>query len=111
MQDGNDIGPLTLENSLSVLAVKEKLVSDWPKELTKAEPGKEAPTSANDLKLILSGQVLENTKTLSELKMPVTPDSVVTMHLVVRIPLAPQKAGDPGSKEAEKVTKCTCTIV
>mmetsp|Transcript_21 Transcript_21/g.38 ORF Transcript_21/g.38 Transcript_21/m.38 type:complete len:119 (-) Transcript_21:835-1191(-) len=105
MQDGNDIGPMPVNVSLNINAVKEKLLQEWSKD-----PTKEAPKAIADMKLILAGQVLENSKPLSELKMPTSPDTVVTMHLVIRPPASP-KPRDKSHGEAGKVSKCSCVIV
>mmetsp|Transcript_14643 Transcript_14643/g.31380 ORF Transcript_14643/g.31380 Transcript_14643/m.31380 type:complete len:120 (+) Transcript_14643:432-791(+) len=106
MQDGNDIGPMPVNIALSVLAVKEKLIQEWSKD-----PTKEGPKSTADMKLILAGQVLNNTRLLSDLRMPTTPDTVVTMHLVIRPPAAAKSRGENSQGEVEKVSKCSCLIV
>ena len=54
------------------------------------------PKTTNDLKLINAGRILENNKTLAESRLPVAevPGSVITMHVVVRPPLAEKNTGN-----------------
>nr|DAD33404.1 TPA_asm: hypothetical protein HUJ06_012255 [Nelumbo nucifera] len=53
------------------------------------------PKSVNDVKLIYSGKVLENSKTLAESRILFgdLPGGVITMHVVVQPPLARKKTG------------------
>lgn len=118
MQNGSDHGPKPYDCSLTILALKEKLIQEWPSEPEQGpkDSSAEPPKSAADLKLILSGQILDNAKTLSELKVGKTllengSDSVVTMHLVVRLPNGPKSQGEGVKQEADKrMTRCSCVI-
>lgn len=51
------------------------------------------PTSADDLKLIHAGQILGTGKTLAECRVCIVPRAVITMHVVVRPPVARRRAG------------------
>mmetsp|Transcript_34113 Transcript_34113/g.65170 ORF Transcript_34113/g.65170 Transcript_34113/m.65170 type:complete len:125 (-) Transcript_34113:516-890(-) len=114
MQNGNDFGPKQFETSLTIQAIKDRLIAEWPKD-TAPSPGDSAapdnPKSAADLKLILAGQILDNSKTLSDLKIAGGSDEVVTMHLIVRMPNGPKSQGEGGSRELDKVaSRCACVI-
>lgn len=54
-----------------------------------------APKTINDVKLINAGKILENNKTLAESRSHVSeiPGGVITMHIVMRPPMADKKSG------------------
>lgn len=54
------------------------------------------PRMINDLKLINAGKILENNRTLADSRLPVgeLPGGLITMHVVVRIPVADKKSGN-----------------
>lgn len=54
------------------------------------------PRTINDLKLINAGKILENNRTLADSRLPVgeLPGGLITMHVVVRIPVADKKNGN-----------------
>lgn len=54
------------------------------------------PKAANEVKLISSGKILENNKTVGQCRMPFgdSAGSVVIMHVVVQPSLAKTKTGD-----------------
>ncbi|TQE02869.1 hypothetical protein C1H46_011528 [Malus baccata] len=85
--DGTDIGPQKYSPSTTVQSLKEKILAQWPKE---KENG---PRTINDLKLINAGKILENNRTLADSRNPVgeLPGSLITMHVVVRPPIADKK--------------------
>ncbi|XP_010243571.1 PREDICTED: membrane-anchored ubiquitin-fold protein 3-like [Nelumbo nucifera] len=104
--DGTDIGHSTYASSTTVAALKDRLVSQWPQDKTVI------PKSVNDVKLICSGKVLENNKTLAESKIPFgdLPGGVITMHVVVQPPVARKKT-DKNQEEVPKLKMCSCTIL
>jgi hypothetical protein len=104
-----DVGPSKFAVTTSILNVKERVLSLWPKEGPLAA---EHPTSAADIKLILAGKITDNAKTLQDYKREMgeyTPESIVTMHLVVRPPTAP-KAGATGAPDTKEPKGCSCCI-
>ncbi|CDP01184.1 unnamed protein product [Coffea canephora] len=106
LADGSDIGPSKFSPSTTVSSLKEKIIALWPKD---KENG---PKTTNDLKLINAGRILENNKTLAESRLPVAevPGSVITMHVVVRPPLA-EKNTDKLQDDNPKKGGCGCTIL
>ncbi|GER31366.1 60S ribosomal protein L7a [Striga asiatica] len=80
LHDGSDMGPFRYSPTSTVAILKERVVSEWPKDQ------RIAPRSAGDVKLISAGKVLENNRTLAQCKMPFDelPNGVVTMHAVVQ---------------------------
>ncbi|EIE18185.1 hypothetical protein COCSUDRAFT_45596 [Coccomyxa subellipsoidea C-169] len=75
-----DIGPIKCAGTMSVEAVKERLLPEWPKE---GPVHADQPTSITDLKLILGGKFLENGEILNDLRPAmgeIKVDTVVTMH-------------------------------
>nr|GMC50581.1 membrane-anchored ubiquitin-fold protein 6-like [Ipomoea batatas] len=89
LADGTDIGPDKYGPSSTVGSLKEKIISQWPKD---KENG---PKTINDVKLINAGKILENSKTLAESGLPVVedPGCLVTMHVLVRPPITGKKSG------------------
>ncbi|KAG5394861.1 hypothetical protein IGI04_024824 [Brassica rapa subsp. trilocularis] len=86
LYDGSDVGPFQYSPTATVAMLKERLVSEWPKDK------KIVPKAASDIKLINAGKILENGKTVAQCKAPFDdlPKSVITMHVVVQ--LSPTKA-------------------
>lgn len=107
LADGTDIGPTKYSPTASVASLKEKILSQWPKD-------KEiCPRTVNDLKLINAGKILENNRTLAESRLPVElPGGVITMHVVVRPPLS-DKNTDKMQNDYPKKTmnRCSCSIM
>ncbi|WVZ25571.1 hypothetical protein V8G54_004115 [Vigna mungo] len=122
LYDGSDIGPFRYSSAATVDMLKQRIVSDWPRgknqcprlattrkvearksELVSCEYGWDAlsssktvvPKSANEVKLINSGKILENNKTVGQCKVPFgeIAGSVIIMHVVVQPSLAKTKAG------------------
>ncbi|KVH99559.1 Ubiquitin supergroup [Cynara cardunculus var. scolymus] len=60
LADGSDIGPSKYTSVTTVGSLKDKIISQWPKD---KENG---PKTINDVKLINAGKILENNKTLGE---------------------------------------------
>lgn len=54
------------------------------------------PKTANDIKLISAGKILENNKTVGQCKVPFgeLPNGTITMHVVVQPPLTKAKTGN-----------------
>ncbi|KAL4558838.1 hypothetical protein LXL04_037041 [Taraxacum kok-saghyz] len=104
--DGTDIGHSNYALSTTVTALKQKLVSEWP-------PGKSVvPKTVNDIKIIHSGKVLENNKTLSECGVGdgAFSGGIITMHIVVQ-PVVNKKKSAKKQDETGKLNSCGCTIL
>ncbi|KAK9903056.1 hypothetical protein M0R45_001307 [Rubus argutus] len=106
LSDGTDIGPHKYSPSTTVASLKEKILTQWPKE---KENG---PRTINDLKLINAGKILENNRTLADSRLPVgeLPGGLITMHVVVRIPVADKK-NDKLQSDSLETPRCSCTIL
>lgn len=106
LADGTDIGPTKYNQSMTVSSLKEKIISQWPKE------SENIPKTVNDVKLINAGKILDNNRTLAESRLPVgeLPGMVITMHVVLRPPTLDKKSeklqNDPPMKN-----RCACTIL
>ncbi|XP_031118107.1 membrane-anchored ubiquitin-fold protein 6-like [Ipomoea triloba] len=107
LADGTDIGPDKYGPSSTVGSLKEKIISQWPKD---KENG---PKTINDVKLINAGKILENSKTLAESGLPVVedPGCLVTMHVLVRPPIAGKKSDKLRHKDTSKPAGCSCSIL
>nr|XP_043607237.1 membrane-anchored ubiquitin-fold protein 5 [Erigeron canadensis] len=108
LADGSDIGPGKYSSVTTVASLKEKIISQWPKD------NESGPKTINEMKLINAGKILENNKTLAESRSVVSeiPGGVITMHVVVRPPMADknnEKLQDGTPKESS--CSCTCTIL
>ncbi|XP_017229966.1 membrane-anchored ubiquitin-fold protein 3 isoform X1 [Daucus carota subsp. sativus] len=68
-----------------------------------------APKVANDVKLISSGKILENSKTVSQCKMSFGELGLITMHAVVQPSLAKVKTEKKIDEAPQK--NCACTIM
>ncbi|XP_047312742.1 membrane-anchored ubiquitin-fold protein 3-like [Impatiens glandulifera] len=103
--DGTDIAHRTYAISTTVASLKQMLVAEWPQDVSVA------PKSANELKLIHGGRVLESSKTLSEYRIHLTDVSggVITMHVVVQPPIDKKKSEK--NKEVTTQISCSCTIL
>ncbi|XP_071694120.1 membrane-anchored ubiquitin-fold protein 6-like [Rutidosis leptorrhynchoides] len=104
--DGTDIGPSKFGPSTTVGSLKEQIISQWPKDK------ENAPKTINDVKLINAGKILENNKTLAESRSTVSeiPGSAITMHVVVRPPMA-DKYSEKLQDGSLKTSSCSCTIL
>lgn len=107
-----DVGPFTFVESVSVDAVKEKLLAEWPQEGPLAQ---EVPTQAQDIKLIISGKWCEGSKFLKDYRREmgeITPESVVTMLVVIRKtqPAAANQTGPTKTESQPPKAGCTCVI-
>lgn len=105
LYDGTDIGPIRYAASATVGALKERIISEWPRDK------KIIPKSSNDLRLISAGKVLENNKTVGQCRAPFgeLPGGVITMHVVVQPSLAKTKAEK--MEEQQKKAFCSCSIL
>ncbi|KAL7611957.1 membrane-anchored ubiquitin-fold protein 4 [Lactuca sativa] len=104
--DGSDIGPFRYSPASTVAMLKERIVAEWPKDK------KGGPKSANDIKLINAGKILENNKTVGQCRTPFgeLPKGVITMHAVVQMSLTKAKT-EKKMDEAPKTNVCACTIL
>ncbi|KAH0941831.1 hypothetical protein HID58_001468 [Brassica napus] len=89
LYDGSDIGPFRYSAASTVDFLKQRVVSDWPKGKTVV------PKGINEVKLISSGKILENNKTVAQCKTPFgeTAGGVTVMHVVVQPSPAKTKSG------------------
>ncbi|OAY71194.1 Membrane-anchored ubiquitin-fold protein 4, partial [Ananas comosus] len=99
LYDGSDIGPMRYSSSSTVAMLKERIVSEWPKDK------KIAPKAATDVKLINAGKVLENNKTIGQCK-----------PAFGELPGAIKPSSDKTKEKKidelpEKKTPCSCSIL
>ncbi|XP_022932445.1 membrane-anchored ubiquitin-fold protein 3-like isoform X2 [Cucurbita moschata] len=87
LYDGSDVGPFRYSSASTVDVLKQRIVSDWPKGKTVT------PKAASEVKLISSGKILENNKTVGQCKLPFGEftGGVIIMHVVVQPSLAKAK--------------------
>ncbi|PKI60313.1 membrane-anchored ubiquitin-fold protein 4-like [Punica granatum] len=106
LYDGSDIGPFQYSPTSTIGMVKERIVAEWPKDK------KIAPKSANDIKLINAGKILENSKTVGQCRIPFgeLPKAVITMHVVVQQSVAKTKT-EKKVDEVPRKQMCQCTIM
>ncbi|KAL6961230.1 MYND-type zinc finger protein mub1 [Sarracenia purpurea var. burkii] len=104
LTDGSDIGPKSFPAATSVATLKESILSQWPKE---KENG---PRTVKDVKLINSGKILENNKTVGECRSPLydIPGGITTMHVIVQPPPLQKDKKVPNE---QKQPKCMCVIL
>ncbi|WOK97436.1 hypothetical protein Cni_G06144 [Canna indica] len=104
--DGSDIGPIRYSSSSTVAMLKERIISEWPRDK------KIIPKVANDVKLISSGKILENNKTIAQCRSPFgeLPTGVITMHVVVQ-PSSTKTKTEKKIEELPKKTACSCSIL
>ncbi|RWW24285.1 hypothetical protein BHE74_00047920 [Ensete ventricosum] len=90
LYDGSDIGPIRYSSSSTVAMLKERIVSEWPRDK------QIIPKIANDVKLISAGKILENSRTISQCKPTFgeLPGGIITMHVVVQPSSAKSKTGN-----------------
>ncbi|KAI3987378.1 hypothetical protein MKX01_028025 [Papaver californicum] len=106
LTDGSDIGPKCFPAATTVSNLKESLLAQWPKEKANA------PRTVKDVKIISSGRILENNRTLGECRSPmcIFPEGVTTMHVLVQPPPSEKGTGKRASKQS-KGNKCGCIIL
>ncbi|XP_027920283.1 membrane-anchored ubiquitin-fold protein 3-like isoform X2 [Vigna unguiculata] len=106
LYDGSDIGPFRYSSAATVDMLKQRIVSDWPKGKTIV------PKSANEVKLINSGQILENNKTVGQCKVLFgeIAGNIIIMHVVVQPSLAKTKA-EKKVDDSPKKPVCSCSIL
>jgi len=112
--DGSDMGPIRYSSALTIAMLKERIVSEWPKDT------KITPKGSNDLKLISSGKILENSQTIAQCRTPFSDlpggggggggGGVITMHVVVQPSLTKTKTEKKVDDMPKKETVCSCTI-
>ncbi|XWS37080.1 hypothetical protein CRYUN_Cryun19dG0012100 [Craigia yunnanensis] len=89
LYDGSEIGPFRYSATSTVDMLKQRIVSDWPKGKTVI------PKAMNEVKLISSGKILENNKTVGQCNIPFgeVAGGIIIMHVVVQPSLAKTKTG------------------
>ncbi|XP_039118588.1 LOW QUALITY PROTEIN: membrane-anchored ubiquitin-fold protein 2-like [Dioscorea cayenensis subsp. rotundata] len=87
--DGTDIGPIGYSSASTIAMLKERIVSEWPRDK------KIIPKAANDVKLISAGKILEDNKTVAQCRPPFDEllGGVTIMHVVVQPSLPKAKSG------------------
>ncbi|RRT60505.1 hypothetical protein B296_00013199 [Ensete ventricosum] len=90
LYDGSDIGPIRYSSSSTVAMLKQRIVSEWPRDK------QIIPKIANDVKLISAGKILENSRTISQCRPTFgeLPGGIITMHVVVQPSSAKSKTGN-----------------
>ncbi|XP_027937378.1 membrane-anchored ubiquitin-fold protein 3-like [Vigna unguiculata] len=107
LYDGSDMGPFCYSPASTVSMLKDRIFADWPKDK------KIIPKSANDIKLISGGRILENNRSVGQCRVPLgeLPKGVIiTMHVVVQPPLLKAKT----EKKVDEVPRkhiCACSIL
>lgn len=106
LYDGSDIGPIRFTPASTVAHLKERIVTEWPKDK------KVTPKAVGDVKIISSGRILENSKTVGQCRMPFgeLQKGVITMHVVVQPSVAKTKT-EKKIDEAERKSICSCSIL
>ncbi|KAB1217503.1 Membrane-anchored ubiquitin-fold protein 3 [Morella rubra] len=106
LYDGSDMGPFRYSSASTVDTLKQRVVSDWPKGKTIV------PKGANEVKLISSGKILENNKTVGQCRMPFGDniEGVVIIHVVVQPSLAKSKTEKKIDDSPRKIV-CSCSIL
>ncbi|KAH7664064.1 Membrane-anchored ubiquitin-fold protein [Dioscorea alata] len=104
--DGTDIGPIRYSSASTVAMLKERIITDWPRDK------KIIPKVANDVRLISGGKILENNKTIAQCKPPFgeLPGGIITMHVVVQPSLVKAKTEKKIDDEPRQST-CSCSIL
>jgi hypothetical protein len=101
-------GPIDVPLSDKMFAVKERALAAWP------EPSetfsKQVPPGPHAVKIILNGRVLDNGKTLRDVK--VATDAVVTCHLMVQTKHPPPSRSmvRAAGKTSEPNPGCGCVV-
>ncbi|KAK4785048.1 hypothetical protein SAY86_001737 [Trapa natans] len=106
LYDGSDIGPFKFSQASTIGMVKERIVSEWPKD------NKITPKSKDEIKLINAGKILENSKAVGQCKMPFEelPKAAITMHVVV-VQSVPKAKTEKKVVEGPRKQTCGCTIM
>jgi hypothetical protein len=91
-----------------MFAVKERALANWPSP--SPEFDKPVPPGPHAVKIILNGRVLDNGKTLREVK--ITADSLVTCHLMVQVKHPPPSKSmvRAAGKATERQQGCGCVV-
>ncbi|CAM8987595.1 hypothetical protein QQ045_007845 [Rhodiola kirilowii] len=103
--DGSDIGPKRFSSATSVSTLKENILAQWPKEK------QNGPRTVKDVKLISSGKILDNNRTVGECRSPLCdiPGGVTTMHVVIQTPTIDK--GTEKTIDGPKMSRCVCVIL
>ncbi|CAB4310868.1 unnamed protein product [Prunus armeniaca] len=106
LYDGSDIGPFSYSSASTVDMLKQRVVSDWPKGKTMT------PKTANEVKLMSFGKILENNKTVGQCKLPFgdVGAGVIIMHVVVQPAIEKAKTEKKVDDLPRKVV-CSCSIL
>ncbi|KAH7683260.1 Membrane-anchored ubiquitin-fold protein [Dioscorea alata] len=106
LYDGTDIGPIRYSSTSTVAMVKERIISEWPKDK------KIMPKVINDLKLISAGKILDDNKTVAQCKPSFSEVSgVITIHVVVQPSSAKAKSEKKIDDTSKKTVCSSCSIL
>ncbi|KAJ8772459.1 hypothetical protein K2173_027636 [Erythroxylum novogranatense] len=106
LYDGSDIGPFRYLSASTVDMLKQRIVSDWPKGKTIN------PKAVNEIKLICSGKILDNNKTVGQCRTPFgeAAGGIIIMHVVVQPSPTKTKTEKKIDKSPKKIV-CSCSIL
>ncbi|KAM1339824.1 membrane-anchored ubiquitin-fold protein 3-like [Malus sylvestris] len=106
LYDGTDVGPFSYSSASTVDMLKQRVVSDWPKGKTMT------PKTANEVKLMSFGKILENNKTVGQCKLPLADigGGIIVMHVVVQPAIEKAKTEKKIDDPPQKVV-CSCSIL
>ncbi|KAJ8752616.1 hypothetical protein K2173_005505 [Erythroxylum novogranatense] len=104
--DGSDIGPFRYSSASTVDMLKQRILSDWPKGKTIT------PKAVNEVKLICSGKILDNNKTVGQCRTPFgdVTGGITIMHVVVQPSPVKTKTEKKIDKSPKKIV-CSCSIL
>ncbi len=116
-----DFGPYSFPKASTVLQLKERVWQEWqnPSVRDKLRGSPQPPPSAQDLRVIFGGRMLENQKQVKELHQVLglgvpgaggAGGKLVTMHLVVRPADDDKKAGAGAGAKARGRSGACCVI-
>ncbi|KAK6924626.1 UBL3-like, ubiquitin domain [Dillenia turbinata] len=106
LYDGSDLGPFRYSSTSTVEMLKERLISEWPKDKSIV------PKVASEVKLISSGKILENNKTVGQCRVSFgeLASGIVIMHVVLQPSLAKSKHEKKVDDAPRKIV-CSCSIL
>ncbi|KAL6499138.1 MYND-type zinc finger protein mub1 [Orobanche hederae] len=104
--DGTDIGPKSFGVATTAGNLKDYVMAQWPKGNTSRQDKENGPRTAQDIKLISGGKILENSATVGGCQN--TCEGVTTMHVVVQPPSTEKEKKLPSDP---KQSNCVCVIL
>ncbi|PKI37094.1 hypothetical protein CRG98_042528 [Punica granatum] len=104
---GRTWAPFQYSSASTIDMLKQRVVSDWPKGKTVI------PKTASEIKLIRSGKVLDNSRTVGQCKLPfgdVAGGGTVIMHVVVQ-PSSTKTKTEKKVDDSPRNVVCSCSIL